>query len=186
MLAVIAVVAMVRADDGDSTGSRPVPDEEPRSPSIAGVAETGSTAPPFELARLHGPGTVSLAGFRGIPVIVNFWASWCIPCRKEFPLFGEARAEYAPDELAIVGITYRDLPDDARRFARDHDATWTLAEGGDGDPVAKEYGVRAMPQTFFVDRDGTIVRRYYGAPTRAAFEAEVAALVRRPRSSGGG
>ena len=179
VLAVIAVVAMLAADDGASTGSRPVPDEEPQSPSVAGVASAGSAAPPFELSRLRGPGTVSLAEFKGTPVIVNFWASWCIPCRKEFPLFGDARAAYSPDELAIVGITYRDRPDDARRFAREHDATWTLADGGDGDAVAREYGVRAMPQTFFVDRDGTIVKRYYGAPTRAEFEAEVAALVRR-------
>jgi cytochrome c biogenesis protein CcmG/thiol:disulfide interchange protein DsbE len=170
-LALIAVVAMVRADGG-SSGDEP-------EVSVAGVAERGSPAPPFDLARLRGPGRVTLDEQRGTPVIVNFWASWCIPCRKEFPLFGEARADYRPDELAIIGITYRDLPADARRFAADHDATWTLAEGGSGDPVAKAYGVRAMPQTIFVDPDGTIVSRYFGAPSRERFEAEVARLVRR-------
>jgi cytochrome c biogenesis protein CcmG/thiol:disulfide interchange protein DsbE len=176
VLAVIAVVAMVSADDDPSRGSRPVADEKP-NPSVEGVAEEGTAAPPFDLARLRGPGRVRLADYRGRPLIVNFWASWCVPCRKEFPLFADARADYSPEELGIVGITYRDLPDDARRFARDHDATWVLAEGGQGDPVAKEYGVRAMPQTFFVDPDGTIVSRYYGAPSRDEFEAEVARIV---------
>jgi cytochrome c biogenesis protein CcmG/thiol:disulfide interchange protein DsbE len=179
VLAVIAVVAMVSADDGPSRGSRPVADEEPK-PSVAGVAEAGTAAPPFDLARLRGPGKVRLADYRGRPLIVNFWASWCVPCRKEFPLFGEAREAYSPEQLGIVGITYRDLPDDSRRFAREHDATWTLAEGGDGDPVAKAYGVRAMPQTFFVDPDGTIVSRYYGAPARDEFEAEVARIAGSP------
>jgi cytochrome c biogenesis protein CcmG/thiol:disulfide interchange protein DsbE len=181
VLGAFALGGLVSAEDGPSRGSRPVADEEP-NPSIDGVAEAGSRAPAFDLARLRGPGRVRLSDYRGRPLIVNFWASWCVPCRKEFPLFGQARADYSPEQLGIVGITYRDLADDSRRFARDHDATWTLAGGGTGDPVAKEYGVRAMPQTFFVDPDGTIVSRYYGAPSRDEFEAELARLL-RPRTT---
>ncbi len=170
----IAVFAMVRADDGD--GSRDADEPRPQT-STAGVAEQGSPAPDFDLPQLRGDGRVRLADLRGKPVIVNFWASYCIPCRKEFPLFRQARARYADEGLEIVGITYKDLPADSRRFAAQQRATWLLAEGGDGDPVGRAYGVRAIPQTFFVDRDGIIQRRYFGAPTRDTFESEVDDLV---------
>jgi peroxiredoxin len=83
------------------------------------------------------------------------------------------QAKYRDRGLAVVGITYRDLDGDARAFAKDHDANWTLASGGAGDPVGRAYGVRAIPQTFFLDQDGTISARYFGAPPRAQFEAQI-------------
>jgi cytochrome c biogenesis protein CcmG/thiol:disulfide interchange protein DsbE len=174
ILAAIAVFAMVQADDSEPAGTSSEP--RPRT-STAGVAEPGSVAPDFDLPQLRGDGQVRLRELRGKPVILNFWASWCVPCRKEFPLFRQAQARYADEGLEIVGITYRDIPSDARRFAAQQRATWKLAEGGRGDPVAREYGVRAIPQTFFVDRDGVITRRYFGAPSRDDFEAEVDELV---------
>lgn len=160
---------MIRADDGESSkaGSASV------KVSDAGVARPGSRAPDFDLARLRGPGRVRLADLRGKPVIVNFWASWCVPCRKEFPTFRAAQAKYRAQGLEIVGITFKDLTDDARAFAKQQRANWTLALGGDGDPVGRSYGVRAIPQTFFVNRQGTIVARYYGAPSGDRFNAQV-------------
>jgi cytochrome c biogenesis protein CcmG/thiol:disulfide interchange protein DsbE len=167
VLAVVAVVAVLRADDGSGSPST----------SVAGVAEKGTPAPAFDLARLRGDGRVRLADLRGHPVIVNFWASWCVPCRKEFPLFHDAQRRYARDGLRIVAVTFRDLPDDARRFAREHGGTWTFARGDDGDAVARRYGVRSPPQTFFIDRKGTIRLRYFGAPAREDFENQVDDLV---------
>jgi cytochrome c biogenesis protein CcmG/thiol:disulfide interchange protein DsbE len=169
VLAAIAVFAVVSADDGGS----PASESPPAETSTAGVAQRGSPAPDFDLARLRSPGRVRLADLRGRPVIVNFWAAWCVPCRKEFPTFREAQARYREDGLAIVGITFKDLPDDARRFAKQQRANWLLAEGGDGDPVGKAYGVRALPQTFFVNRRGIIVARYFGAPSGDDFDAAV-------------
>jgi cytochrome c biogenesis protein CcmG, thiol:disulfide interchange protein DsbE len=176
VLAVVAVFATIRADDGNDGGSD-ASTPRPADASTAGVAVRGDPAPAFDLAALRGPGRVSRSRFAGRPLIVNFWASYCQPCRKEFPLFAAAQKKYAPDGLAIVGITYRDLAGDARSFARQHHATWPLADGGEGDPAARAYGVRAIPQTFFVDRRGTIVSRFYGAPSGDRFDAEVRRII---------
>ena len=173
ILAAVAVIATIRADDSGSSGSG-----APVKTSTAGVAPRGAQAPDFDLARLRGPGRVRLADLRGKPVIVNFWASWCVPCRKEFPTFRAAQTKYRAQGLEIVGITFKDLTGDARAFAKQQHANWTLAQGGDGDPVGRAYGVRALPQTFFINRHGTIVARYYGAPSGAGFDAEVARIVR--------
>jgi cytochrome c biogenesis protein CcmG/thiol:disulfide interchange protein DsbE len=154
-------------------------DSGPAKTRIAGRATVGSAAPPFDLHRLRGSGTVSLASLSGRPVIVNFWASWCGPCREEFPQFHQLAQEQRGTDLAIVGITYRDIPSDARQFAEEHGGTWTLVKGGDDDPVARAYGVRSPPQTFFIDRKGVIRARAYGPPTKAALDAEVARISRK-------
>lgn len=173
VLAAIAVFATIQADSNESPGAKPPPGRA----TVKGIASPGTAAPDFDLPRLRGPGRVKLAELKGQPVIVNFWASYCFPCRKEFPLFGRAQAKYRKDGLAVVGITFRDLTDDARRFAKQHHATWELAEGGEGDPVGRAYGVRALPQTFFIDRNGVIIARYFGAPSGDRFDEEVRKII---------
>jgi cytochrome c biogenesis protein CcmG/thiol:disulfide interchange protein DsbE len=170
LVAVVAVVAAVRADSG-SSGSESA--YTPKDASTSGIAVPGDQAPDFDLDALRGPGRVRLAQFAGKPLIINFWASYCVPCRKEFPLFRETQKRYRKDGLEIVGITFKDLTDDARSFAKKHDASWHLADGGDRDPVGREYGVRSPPQTFFIDRQGKIVSRFYGAPAADRFDDEV-------------
>ena len=82
-------------------------------------------------------------------------------------------------DLAVVGITYRDLAPDSRQFAREFHANFTLAQGGDGDPVANDYGIRAIPQLYFIDRAGVIRARMFGAPSTAAMNAAVREISRR-------
>jgi cytochrome c biogenesis protein CcmG, thiol:disulfide interchange protein DsbE len=122
--------------------------------------DPGAAAPDFALPELAGDGTIRLSEYRGRPVVVNFWASWCHPCRKEFPLLADAREEHRDDGLQIIGVSFRDIPSDGRRFVKDQDATWAFAR--DDGTTARDYGVRAIPQTFFIDADGTIRDRVFG------------------------
>ena len=109
-------------------------------------------APTFTLQSLDGQ-TVSLADFRGRPLVVNFWGAWCEQCRLQLPLLAEMRRRFPA--VPIVGILYREDPEVGRAAARGGDATWpTLVDPG-GD-VAKAYGVEGAPATFFIRPDGTI------------------------------
>ena len=140
------------------------------------AAEVGAPAPDFSLPALDGDGDVRLADFRGRPVIVNFWASWCNPCRDEFPLLRQALRDHRAERLAVVGVTYRDIPDDSRDFVSRTKATWPQAVDDDR-AVANAFGVRSIPLTFFVRPDGTIAARVFGFTTEAALAEPLAKLL---------
>jgi cytochrome c biogenesis protein CcmG/thiol:disulfide interchange protein DsbE len=145
-------------------------------PSEPGVAEVGAAAPGIDLPTLTGAGRVRVGDGPGRPTLLNFWASWCIPCREEFPVLGRLDDRYGPDGLRVVGVTFRDSRADARRFVTREDAGWEMAHDADG-VAARAYGVRAAPQTVLIAPDGSIVRRWYGRPSEAALEAAVAGLL---------
>ena len=173
VLSVIGVVAWARATDGGGAGQ--VDSPSPGDVAEPGAAEPGEPAPDFALATLDGK-RVRLADFRGRPVVVNFWASWCNPCRQEFPILADALATH--DDLAVVGVTFRDIESDSRAFADETGATWPLAIDDDGD-VAARYGVRAIPQTVFIRADGTIAARVFGFESAEAFAEPLAMIVDR-------
>jgi cytochrome c biogenesis protein CcmG/thiol:disulfide interchange protein DsbE len=120
------------------------------------VASVGDEAPDFELNTLDGE-TIRLSDLRGTPVVLNFWASWCTPCRAEFPLLRNAHRS-ADGEFAVVGVDTGDIRGDGRQFARDQRADWPNGFDVDG-AVARSYGVIGLPQTFFIRADGTIAAR---------------------------
>lgn len=134
----------------------------------------GRAAPNFTLVDLDG-GPVRLADLRGRPVIVNFWASWCAPCVREFPLL-RAAAERHGDELAIVGIIYQDRSEDARSFMERMGATWPSAVDPGGE-VAVSYGIHGPPESFFIDRAGIVVDRQIGELSAAGLDAKLAAII---------
>ena len=109
-------------------------------------------APAFTLRSLDGE-TVSLADFRGRPVVVNFWGAWCEQCRLELPLLAEMHRRFPA--VPIVGILFREDPEVARAAAAHGDATWPTLVDPDAQ-VAKAYGVAGAPATFFIRPDGTI------------------------------
>jgi cytochrome c biogenesis protein CcmG/thiol:disulfide interchange protein DsbE len=126
----------------------------------------GHQAPPLSGPTLSG-GTANLSSLRGSVVLVNVWASWCTPCRQELPLLSDVAHVYRPDGLRVMTINTRDGPVPAREFLRQiHARGLTTISDPDG-ARAVTWGVRGIPETFLVDRDGIVRARRVGAVTPA-------------------
>jgi cytochrome c biogenesis protein CcmG/thiol:disulfide interchange protein DsbE len=121
----------------------------------------GTPAPALRLPDAGGGGTVDLAALRGRPVVVNFWAVWCEPCKREFPLLRQAYARHRADGLEIVGVALRTDQNSARDYARVAGAEWRIALDP-GDRAAAAWRAALLPQTFFVRPDGTIASHQVG------------------------
>ena len=115
-------------------------------------------APAFSLVSLDGR-PVSLADFKGGPVVVNFWGAWCEQCRLQLPLLAEMKRRFPA--VPIVGILFQEDPEVGRAAAAHGDATWPNLVDPDG-LVAASYGVASAPATFFIRPDGTIAADLVG------------------------
>jgi cytochrome c biogenesis protein CcmG/thiol:disulfide interchange protein DsbE len=131
----------------------------------------GSIAPEFTLKQLDGPGSVSLASLRGRPVVLNFWASWCLTCKGEAPVLERDWTRYRNRGLVVLGVDYNDFAPDARRFVAAHRLTFPILEDGSG-RVTGTYGVSKAPETYVVNRRGRIVAHLAGPITAPGFAAE--------------
>jgi cytochrome c biogenesis protein CcmG/thiol:disulfide interchange protein DsbE len=116
-------------------------------------SKAGTAAPEFRLERLVGEGAISSADLKGEPLVINFWASWCDPCRAEAPLLEAAWREHRDDGLTVLGVDLRDAPDNARAFIDEYGLTYPTVTDPDFE-LAKALGIGetdGLPQTFFVD-----------------------------------
>jgi peroxiredoxin len=140
---------------------------------------TDGDAPSFRAPGLRG-GCVDLAHYRGRPLVVNFWASYCNPCRREFPLFRRALREHRADGLQVVGVSHDDIDGDARAFAEEFGATWPLVRDPD-DAVADAYVLRppGLPHSYFVRRDGSIAAHVFGETSTRELERRIDEITRR-------
>jgi cytochrome c biogenesis protein CcmG, thiol:disulfide interchange protein DsbE len=129
-------------------------------------------APAFRLPRLGGGAPVALAAYRGRVVVVNFWASDCIPCKEEMPRLEAAARRWTGRSAVVLGIDVLDSRGAARSFARKHGVTYAIGYDDLGD-TANEYGVIGTPTTFFVDRRGRIVKRVLGPVSADELDAQI-------------
>ena len=140
---------------------------------IAGDVRAGKTtpAPLFTLPRLRGDGDIALASFDGQVVVLNFWASWCIPCKREAERFQEVWTKHRGDGLVVLGVDTLDFDRDGRRFLEHYGVTYPNVNDGRG-TVFDDYGGVPLPKTFFI-KDGKIVGYIFGEAKEEELEDAV-------------
>jgi cytochrome c biogenesis protein CcmG, thiol:disulfide interchange protein DsbE len=116
----------------------------------------GGPAPAFSLRRIDSRGTLELASLRGRPVVLNFWASWCVPCKGEAKLLEQSFLQYRARGVVFLGVDYHDVTSDARTFLAHHGITYPTVQDGSG-MVGDRYGLTGVPETYFIDRRGRLV-----------------------------
>ncbi len=162
LVAVAVAAVVVAACSGGGAASPAAPGgSSAASPAVG--PELGSLAPGLALADLDGK-PVSLADYRGRPVVLNYWASWCGPCRDEFPALKAAQEAHAAAGLAVLGVLFKDDVAPARDFVAKEGATWTTLADPDGTGAAA-FRVVAPPTTFFIDGDGVVRALQVGGMT---------------------
>jgi cytochrome c biogenesis protein CcmG/thiol:disulfide interchange protein DsbE len=123
---------------------------------------------------------VSLAAHRGQVVVLNFWASWCVPaCYDEAPVLERGWRAYRDQGVAVIGIDIQDRAEAARKFLSDFGLSFPNAPDPDG-RVSVDYGVYGVPETFFIDRAGRIRAKHVGAVTDEVFRSHVERLLAEP------
>ncbi|MBA3328878.1 MAG: TlpA family protein disulfide reductase [Solirubrobacterales bacterium] len=152
--------------------ARPVP-----APGFELDVLTRGTVPP----KLAGPvrraaadGRIDLRELRGTPVVLNFWASWCIPCREEAPLLQRSWMRHGRDGVLFLGLNMQDVRDDARGFLAEFEQTFPHVRDPTND-VARDWGTTGIPETFFIRRDGRVVGHVIGVVSEPQIEEGIAA-----------
>jgi peroxiredoxin len=140
--------------------------------AAAPAAAKGHSAPDFVLTDLQG-NTVKLSDLRGKAVVLNFWATWCPPCKAEIPWFVDLQKRYGAQGLQVVGVNMDDGDEnDVQKFAAQNAINYPILLGQD--KVADAYGgIDYLPTTFYIDRNGVVIERVFGQPERDEIEQNV-------------
>ena len=149
----------------------------------SGVTRVGKPAPPFSMSLLDGSEFRS-EDYAGIPLVINFWASWCPPCRDESPGFERVWRKYQNEGVQFVGVNIQDTKEEAARYAEEFALTFPNGLDPDG-KITVEYGVIGLPVTFFIGANGLVEGRWVGAVPEDKLEDWTRALIDRSGSPDG-
>ena len=133
-------------------------------PKIIPTTLLDKAAPQFKLSDLDGEQILS-ENFKGSPTVINFWASWCIPCRQEAVELQQAWNEFSPHGLQMLGVAVGDSTTDAKKFIEKYGVTFLNAQDTPNGDLLLDFGVTGIPETFFIDSEGIIKKKHYGAVT---------------------
>jgi cytochrome c biogenesis protein CcmG, thiol:disulfide interchange protein DsbE len=139
----------------------------------------GQTAPDKSLPRLGTPGSGTIADYRGKWVLVNFWASWCEPCRSESPELESFQQAHAKDGFTVLGINLFDASDDALAFVHRYGLTYPQLRESGGDDRKEAYGMTGFPESFLINPQGKIALIRRGPVDEAYLDQTVTPLIRK-------
>jgi cytochrome c biogenesis protein CcmG/thiol:disulfide interchange protein DsbE len=148
-------------------------------PHILPSAMIDKEAPAFDLAALQGGGTLSRDGLKGQPVVVNFFASWCVPCRVEHPLLMHLSQLHVP----LYGIAYKDKPVDSTRLLAQMGDPYRVIGVDQQGRTGLDFGVYGVPETYVIDKTGHIRKRFVGPLTAEQVDNELLPLLKRLAAS---
>lgn len=146
-----------------------------RDPRLVRSPLLGKPAPAIALPVLGG-GRVTTADFAGEILVVNFWASWCVPCRQEAPELQSFSQRWSGRGVELLGIVYNDDEDSAAAYTEEFGLTYTQALDSDG-LTALDFGVFGIPETYVIDADGIIMAKLIGALSPGTLDEVVAAVL---------
>ena len=144
----------------------------------------GSAAPNFDLPVLGAKQHLALSNLRGHVVLLDFWASWCGPCRQSFPLYDQLRAELPPGDFTMLAINLDETPDAPRAFLDEHPVHYSSLADPSG-KVAQDFGLVGMPSSFVLDRNGVVRARHAGFKPQDIddLRKEILGLIAEPRGA---
>jgi cytochrome c biogenesis protein CcmG/thiol:disulfide interchange protein DsbE len=143
---------------------------------LSGVTTVDRPAPDFNLTTFEGA-AISLNEMRNKPVVINFWASWCPPCRDEATVIESAWRAYKSRGVVFLGVNIQDRREDALGYVRGFGITYPNGPDPSGE-ISIDYGVSGIPVTFFISRDGKVIRRWVGAIDRTTLTRSIEEIMR--------
>ena len=146
----------------------------------SGAQRLGQQAPAFNLKNIESGEMVELSTLRGKPLVINFWASWCTPCRIEMPHFVDAFHQYSTEDITFIGIHTMEPESDARKFIEAFEIPTEegfLILSDDTGTSTIDYGVSGIPATFFVDSSGFVKKRWIGGISQENLQLNINALL---------
>ena len=177
----LLVWAMLAAGSGRNLVEQVAAGKKPAAPGFnLGVLWPHSETWPPPLRAAIADGKLDLRELRGHPVAVNFWASWCVPCRQEAPIL-HASALRHRGQVVFVGVDVKDLTGHARGFARKYKLNYVSVRDGSGAKTWNSYGLTGVPETYFLNAKGRIVAHIPGAVSAQTLEEGIATITRVSR-----
>jgi len=168
----LGIMIIIRSPSYYSTNTNgPTADNTPTA-----IVDVGSKAPLFSQVNVMSSSTIDISKYQGTPIVLNFWATWCGPCKEELPHLEEAHSRYTPDNLLVIGINNGEEVTTVKAFANEYEITFPIIIDAD-QTIQYNYKIRGYPSTIFIDKHGYITKIHVGMMSAQEISIAVSSLV---------